>query len=126
MRAVGPAGLTIANPVVLRRLPRLRWLGGGGKQQTDAEIAPLHSMYYGNPAARQASVSGAASAAGTAKPAQCRSIVKFGWSAKTRAAGAFASATRPCAARDAAKSMCIMLNPGFPWAAPRAAFAASW
>ena len=49
-----------------------------GENGGQPAFEPLPTHRYGNPAARQASMRGSASAAGTAKPAQWRSIVKFG------------------------------------------------
>src|SRR5271155_3095732 len=57
---------------------------------------------YGNPAAWQALVEGAASAAGTPTPLQSAAVEKLGSSASTRAAAAFASASRPSPASAAA------------------------
>jgi len=49
-----------------------------GENGGQPAFEPLPAHRYGNPAARQASTRGSASTAGTAKPAQCCSIIKFG------------------------------------------------
>jgi hypothetical protein len=117
----------VANSVI-RRQPHaleLRFVPEADSRTQQISPRRVQGAHSGNPAARNASIKGVASAGTQPIAAHCPLLLKLGWRASTRSDAVFASSMRPSFTSDAANIMCEILKPSLLRIARRTAVVAS-